>query len=173
MIISFSYTTSLLLKGFKTETRRNWKPGHIKHFRDGRYVDAWDALPYNGGKPIAKIVLTKDPYQEPIKDISPDSVANEGFDGMTVDQFLEEIWVGKVGGSLDDVPTVIEFRVLSIRIMAKYPHSEPFRTTAMVRRYPRQGDHFFILTPEQTMPFVEAKKVTDVGGHPFYYLERV
>ena len=63
-IISFSWTTPALLALQKTVTRRKWDDKYAKTFRRGDYVQAYDKSPRFGGKKIATIQLTSDPYKE-------------------------------------------------------------------------------------------------------------
>ena len=63
-IISFSWTTPALLAGAKTVTRREWSDDYAKSFHKGDFVAAYDRGPRSGGKQIATIRLTQDPYQE-------------------------------------------------------------------------------------------------------------
>ena len=63
--ISFSWTSAALLAGHKTVTRRDWDADYARRFRAGREVIAYDKLPRNGGKPIARLRLTDDARYEP------------------------------------------------------------------------------------------------------------
>lgn len=80
MIISFAWTTPALLAGAKTVTRRNWKSAHAAKFKAGDLVDAWDRSPRFGGRKVADIRLTRDPYLESTADAPDSDYAAEGFD---------------------------------------------------------------------------------------------
>lgn len=53
MIVSFAWTTDALLRRWKTVTRRTWAESHAARFRPGVIFDAWDRVPFQGGKKIA------------------------------------------------------------------------------------------------------------------------
>lgn len=77
--ISFSWTSAALLAGQKTVTRRDWDAAYARRFVRGREVIAYDRLPRNGGKPIARLRLTDDARYEPDA-AAPDSDWDaEGF----------------------------------------------------------------------------------------------
>uniref|UniRef100_A0A6M3LUL9 ASCH domain-containing protein n=1 Tax=viral metagenome TaxID=1070528 RepID=A0A6M3LUL9_9ZZZZ len=84
MQISFSWTTPALfvedLALRKSETRRDWKAKHAAKFRNGALVQAWDKQARFGGKKVAIIRLTRDPYQEPLCDIPGNAWYREGFE---------------------------------------------------------------------------------------------
>jgi len=83
MIISFARTTPALLAGAKTVTRRDWKASHAAHFKAGTFVDAWDRSPRNGGKKVADIYITVNPYQELTSEAPEEDWHAEGFGWMT------------------------------------------------------------------------------------------
>jgi hypothetical protein len=70
--ISFSWTSAALLAGRKTVTRRDWDDAYARRFRKGMEVTAYDRLPRNGGKPIARLRLTADATYE-ADALAPDS----------------------------------------------------------------------------------------------------
>jgi hypothetical protein len=78
-IISFAYTTPALLAGAKTVTRRDWKPEYALRFKSGDVCLAYDKSPRFGGKPVAKIILIGDPYQENTKIAPATDYEAEGF----------------------------------------------------------------------------------------------
>ena len=83
MIISFAYTTAKLLAGKKTVTRRRWAERQFKiwqnAYRSGKLVhDAYDKSPRAGGKKIAQIRLTCQPYKELLQDMPDSDVQAEG-----------------------------------------------------------------------------------------------
>lgn len=175
MIVSFAYTSEPLLKGFKTVTRRMWKESHAKWFLEGRTFDAWDHLPFAGGKKIAELVVETPPYREPVEYMTPLDVAREGYPGMTVDQFLQEIWQERAGGSLTDEPYVLSFRVTAVLF------------DGMIKGRPEGGRRMKYKGPRLPVPSVEPITVhfgedfnesarvkfgwvDNRGGNPFYVL---
>ena len=80
--ISFSWTTAALLAGAKTCTRRSWNDAYAKRFHAGDLVAAYDKSPRAGGKQIATIRLTRDPYQEFVRDAPPEDYQREGLAWM-------------------------------------------------------------------------------------------
>jgi len=77
-IISFAWTTEALLQGKKTQTRRFWKDSYAKQFKKGEMVQAYDKNPRAGGKIVAFIRLTKDPYQQHLSDMTVENFEAEG-----------------------------------------------------------------------------------------------
>jgi len=71
-IISFAWTTPALLANRKIVTRRDWSEDYAKRFKAGDLVAAYDKNPRNGGKQVATIRLTCNPYREST-DIMPRS----------------------------------------------------------------------------------------------------
>ena len=96
MILSFGYTADRFYQ--KTVTRRNWKERHaqqfIKAWREGKPIDAYDKSPRNGGKKIATIKLTTEPYQEALRDINSWEVAYEGYPELSKDEFIDKFFPG-------------------------------------------------------------------------------
>jgi len=78
-IISFAWTTPALLAGEKTVTRRDWNPKHAARFKAGELVAAYDRQARFGGKKVAIIRLTRDPYLEWSDAIPPEDYDKEGF----------------------------------------------------------------------------------------------
>ena len=109
-IISFALTVDEYLSGKKTETRRDWK---YKYFRiwlrfwcAGKLVHtAYNKSPRAGGKPIGKFRLTKIPFPQRLKNMSPENLLAEGGMCKTVDEFCEFI-----GKTPEDWVTVISFK---------------------------------------------------------------
>ena len=64
MFISFAWTTEPFLANAKNVTRRYWKESHAKKFKEGMIVDAFDKLPYRGGKKIGEIKIINVPYKQ-------------------------------------------------------------------------------------------------------------
>ena len=89
--ISFSQTSTELLSGKKTCTRRIWKDKtaqlFIRYFNEGRSIPAYNKSPRNGGVEIARILLTSPPYQEKLADMPLEDLDAEGGMCKTVAQF--------------------------------------------------------------------------------------
>ena len=82
MWISFAWTTPALLAGAKTCTRRTWSGKYAKAFHAGQLVDAYDRQPCYGGKKVATIRLTADPYLESTGLMTEQDYIDEGFQWM-------------------------------------------------------------------------------------------
>ena len=78
MIISFAWTTEALLSGMKTVTRRDWTDDYAKRFAAGMLVDAYNKLPRAGGRKVATIRITKDPYKQLLSDMPDAHFEREG-----------------------------------------------------------------------------------------------
>ena len=108
--MSFAWTTPALLAGAKTVTRRDWKPKYARWFQRGELVAAFDRSPRYGGKRVATIRLTCDPYVENTADAPDSDFEAEGLawmkrevkkiEGMFPDGFwnkwrrdAEDVWV--------------------------------------------------------------------------------
>jgi len=110
MIISFAHTTSAILDGSKTVTRRFWKDRYARKFNAGTIHDAWDRSPRTRkGKKIGHIIITRDPYKEQLKFMTEEHFQREGGTHFWKDQneFIERM------GGREAVPWVIEFEVLT------------------------------------------------------------
>jgi len=111
-IISFAWTTEALKKGLKTQTRRFWKDRHARRFKKGDRVLAYDRLPHAGGKPIAVIELTDDPYQEKFAEISHEDFIAEGgyfyWDGRL--DFIDLL----KGAGKGDAVWVVKFKLCQV-----------------------------------------------------------
>lgn len=115
MTISFAWTSPALVAGKKTVTRRDWKPEHARKFKRGDKVTAYNKSPRNGGKPIAVIELTADPYLERTSKMTLESYQREGL-----------TWLHSIGAvvppdlwwnawrDLDEELWVIEFELLEV-----------------------------------------------------------
>jgi len=77
-IISFAWTTQALLKGKKTVTRRDWNDKYAKSFHKDDIVQAYDKNPRSGGKKIAEIILTAEPYKQWLHDVIDEDEKREG-----------------------------------------------------------------------------------------------
>lgn len=90
-IISFNWTTPALVAGQKTVTRRTWDDRYARTFHAEETVMAYDRQPRFGGKPVAILKLTADPYKESTRNAQESDYEAEGF------RFLEGI-KAKVNG---------------------------------------------------------------------------
>lgn len=175
MIISFAFTAAAVRSGVKTVTRRMWKDSHAAKFKRGMVVDAWGALPFAGGQKFGTITLDADPYQKPIREINAADIAAEGFAGLSAISFLDLIWIGELGGSLDDIPWVVPFHLRSLVILAKMKGGQGRRYEAFFERNPSEtlasfGWPFGIeIAGRREQVYVD--KIEYIGGQPFYTLE--
>jgi hypothetical protein len=108
-IISFAWTTTALLDGRKTVTRRRWTARHRRLFHEGDVVQAYDKAPFQGGKRVALIRLTCDPYQERLGAMPEADVQAEG--GLWEDKAA---FIDLFGGDPDEVVTVVRFEVVEV-----------------------------------------------------------
>ena len=111
-IISFALTTKEFLSGRKTVTRRAWNYNHFERWCEwydaGKRVhQAWDNVPYAGGKRIGTFELTCRPYQEKLADMPLSDLEAEGGMCKSLEEFR-----ALIGKSLGDVVTVIRFKKL-------------------------------------------------------------
>lgn len=81
-IICFAWTTAALVVGAKTCTRRKWPPNWARQFHKGDLVVAYDRSPRYGGKQVAMIRLTQDPYRENTADAPDADYEAEGLAWM-------------------------------------------------------------------------------------------
>lgn len=81
--ISFAWTTPALLARRKTCTRRDWRPVYARGFHAGDIVAAFDRQPRFGGRAVATLRLTVDPYLQSTVDAPESDYAAEGFDYLT------------------------------------------------------------------------------------------
>lgn len=112
--ISFALTTNEFLSGRKTVTRRDWHDNHFRRwctwFDSGKRVhQAWDKVPYAGGKRIGYFELTCRPYRERLSDMPISDLAAEGGMVDTVERFCELI-----DKKPDDIVTVIRFQKMEV-----------------------------------------------------------
>lgn len=95
--ISFAWTTTALLAGRKTVTRRDWKESYARQFKKGQVCAAWDKQPrFRGARHVANIVLTERPYLQSTADVPESDWEAEGF------AYLQPLGVG-VDGMRPDV----------------------------------------------------------------------
>ena len=104
-IISFAWTTKALCDGEKDMSRRDWKDSHAKRFKNGEIVAAYDKLPHHGGKKVAEIMLTKNPYRQRLKDMPESDLKREGGLWKSKEEFIDLF-----GGDPNKNPYVVEFK---------------------------------------------------------------
>jgi hypothetical protein len=78
-IISFAWTSTALVAGRKTVTRRQWTPSYAAQFHRNDLVDAYDRQPRYRGRKIATIRLTHDPVYLPDATMPETDYEAEGF----------------------------------------------------------------------------------------------
>lgn len=105
MIISFALTPGAIRDGTKTVTRRFWSETHAMKFHAGDIVDAYDRSPRNGGQVIRKIRIIRDPYREPLENMTDEHFKREGGRRFWFDK---QEFINVMGGP-DAAPFVIEF----------------------------------------------------------------
>ena len=81
--ISFALTKDEFLSGIKRQTRRDWKLSHYKNwqkwYNEGKIIhDAWDKVPFAKGKKIGQFKLTRQPYLQPICEMTAIDLYEEG-----------------------------------------------------------------------------------------------
>jgi len=109
-IISFAWTTDALVKGLKTETRRDWTDDYARQFRVGDVCKAFNKNPRCGGKEIARIQILKNPYRESIYKMTDKDEKAEGGQWDSADEFIKS-WLE--GGGCEN-PYVVKFRLVSV-----------------------------------------------------------
>lgn len=117
-IISFAWTTEALLAWVKTKTRRHWNDRYARSFKAGELVQAYDKLSRAGGKRVAIVRLTRDPYQERTSKMGYADYYAEGLawmetkgyliKGVTPFKFFQN-WI-----AADELVWVICFEVIKI-----------------------------------------------------------
>jgi hypothetical protein len=121
MILSFAWTTDVLLAGKRTCTRRVWSertarawvnayqgdaPKATCPFRDRLIHSAWNKCSFmKGAKKIADIRLTHLPYQERLADMPESDLDAEGGLWASLDEFIN------LFGSPDTVVWVVRFEL--------------------------------------------------------------
>jgi hypothetical protein len=106
-IISFAWTTKVLLAGKKTMTRRFWDDNYAKRFKKGGLVLAYDKSPRKGGKRVAVIQLTRDPYKQHLDEMTDEDEKKEG--GLWSSAMAFVAVISQYGSE----PWVIEFKVVN------------------------------------------------------------
>lgn len=77
--ISFAWMTPSLLAGRKTVTRREWSEGWAARFHAGDQVVGYNRQPRFGGRKVAIVRLTADPYREHTQHMPDSDYECEGF----------------------------------------------------------------------------------------------
>ena len=111
-IISFAWTTPQLLTGVKTVTRRDWTDSYARQFKAGDLVQAYARNPRVGGKRVAIIRLTCDPYKERLGDITDAEEKEEGGMWGSAGAFVTAFCTGS-GLTPDNKIWVIRFELIS------------------------------------------------------------
>ena len=78
--ISFYWVLTAFLAGVKTVTRRDWNDNYAKTFKKGDLVAAFNKQRRFGGKRIATIELTKDPFKQSTAELTDEDWFAEGMD---------------------------------------------------------------------------------------------
>lgn len=107
--VSFALTTQEFNDGRKIVTRRFWKDIHLDRWQrwydqGQRLHDAWDKVPFAGGKKIGQFVLTARPYRQPLSHMTADDLIAEGGMCATLAEFCDLI-----GHPPDAEPVVVQF----------------------------------------------------------------
>jgi hypothetical protein len=128
--ISFAWTTRALLAGAKTVTRREWNDAYAARFHKDEFVVALDKSPMYGGRPVAVIRLTRDPYLENPRDAPDADFAGEGFSYMDHNGTTEErlrafdIWIGWKEGEDQGPLWVVRFELVAVVGSSPCPHGD-------------------------------------------------
>jgi hypothetical protein len=77
--MSFAYTLAPFLSGEKSRTRREWIENYARSFKKGDKVIALNKNWMYGGKRIAIIQLTADPFVQNTSKMNDDDYRMEGF----------------------------------------------------------------------------------------------
>lgn len=77
--IAFGVTTAALLARRKTRTSRTWDDAYARQYHQGDLVAAWDRSPENGGRPVAMIRLSRNPYPQRGGEIPDSAFEREGL----------------------------------------------------------------------------------------------
>ncbi len=107
--ISFELTEKEFMAGIKTCTRRDWAESYrkkwVKWFQQGKIEhDAWNKVPYHGGKLIGRFRLTCAPYLERLAYMPVEDLVAEGGMCKSKEEFC--LLIGK---KQEDFVTVIRF----------------------------------------------------------------
>lgn len=107
LYISFGWTCQYLEN--KTVTRRDWEDSHaakfIRAYRDRKIIKAYDKDPRYGGVVIGSLLLTTEPFRQPLTEIPSADLIAEGGMCETVEQFVAKYF----DGDFNQSPWVINF----------------------------------------------------------------
>lgn len=109
MIISFAHTTTALVCGAKTVTRRTWAPSHAAKFHVGDLVQAWNKTPRNKGAKKVAIIRITELYSERLCDMPESDVAAEGGRWKDKAAFVEAFEAHP-----DDLVWVVRFELVEV-----------------------------------------------------------
>jgi hypothetical protein len=111
-IISFAWTTKVLLEGKKTVTRRDWNDKYAKTFHKGDIVQAYDKNPRCKGKKIAEITITKEPYKQWLHEVTDADEIKEGGLWGSGKAYQEAFILGNFSIGKERKVWVIEFELV-------------------------------------------------------------
>ena len=83
MIISFGWTSGAMVCGAKTRTRRDWAPGHVRHFHSGMMANGWSQSPRVHGVYLSDVRLTAPIFRQHTSKITDEDWELEGFGWMS------------------------------------------------------------------------------------------
>lgn len=115
MILSFAWTSEDFSAGTKTATRRFYQPRQIDAWQRAwdidptRHHEAWDKVPFAGGKRIGWFRLTRRPYLQPLCEMTINDLHKEGAYVCWECQMRPDLFPFFVGREQDAVALVIEF----------------------------------------------------------------
>ena len=119
-IISFAWTTEVLMSGLKTVTRRDWSDDYARRFHKGDYCKAYDRSPRNGGRCVGIIRLTCEPYKEPLALMTDDEEKAEGGLWGSAEAYIDAYCEGAC------FPSSHELWVIRFQLVEGYPERSPF-----------------------------------------------
>lgn len=119
MIISFAWTTSALVQGFKTATRRFWDAKYMEMWwrnvvKDNNLCQAFDRSPRYKGKNVGIIKVPTKPFLQPLSEMTNADLIEEGNnwkrpDGTTLWKDLDEYRELMLEQNRGDTPYVVKF----------------------------------------------------------------
>lgn len=116
--IAFGWTSTQLLAGIKTCTRRSWKDSYAAYFKkvfeEGRLVPCLNKSFRNGGRIIGYAKLICVPYKESLQDMPINDLEAEGGMCSTVEEFIDKYFKGEKACSV----WVVRFEFFSLESKA-------------------------------------------------------
>lgn len=116
--IAFGWTSTQLLAGIKTCTRRSWKDSYAayfsKVFEEGRLVPCLNKNFRNGGRIIGHAKLVCAPYKESLQNMPISDLKAEGGMCSTVEEFIHKYFEGDKTHSV----WVVRFEFFPLEIKA-------------------------------------------------------